>query len=238
MLTTSEDKQLERLYQNVGGDEGQTVPELRMDAYPKRQRVLGQFEKIPHGRYTKRVVQMLNDMHETDLAKVADLEAGLDTDDIENSQTEDSSEEELIIRPDMPRHEQNKTLAKVSGPAHKLIPRISQAQLAIEIRSSRSNETDEEMDDFIVHDEDILGVPSSLTSSPPSMKPRKKRQRLARHLQVQSSDSDEDFPDISMLIRAKVLDAVVKPAASSDGVVDSILAQKRGRKIVEDSDDE
>ena len=236
LLSESEDKQLERLYQNVGGSESQVVPELKMDAYPDWQRTLGHTDTIPHGHYTRRVVKMFKAIHDTDIAKVADLEACLETDDLESLPRNETEEDESRFSPKPFIANASKVRSRT---APKLIPRISNVQLEVEIHSTRSEETDEDMDDFIVHDEDVIGVPSSLASSPPSAEPQRKRRRLAqRSSQSTSLDSDEDLPDVSMLVQSKVSKSKVDILDSGNDIVKSLCAQRKSRKrIVEDSED-
>ena len=63
ILNAIEEKELERRYLDVGGDTPQIVEAPRVDAFPTLQRSLRKTKKVMHGRATKRVVTMLQKMH-------------------------------------------------------------------------------------------------------------------------------------------------------------------------------
>ena len=115
LLTETQQKEFEKNYLNMYGDEEVVITMPRMDAFPERQRRLTRTKFVEHGRVTKAVVGMLNRMteyefdetrveklreafREEDLLPDSDDEDDEDDDGEDGGEDEDEEEEEEKVR--------------------------------------------------------------------------------------------------------------------------------------------
>ncbi|KAL8714770.1 MAG: hypothetical protein Q9220_001283 [cf. Caloplaca sp. 1 TL-2023] len=88
LLSSTEQRELERTYQDVKGDSPSIVELPRMDTFPMLQRVPRPSRHVPHGRMSRRTTKMLDAMHSFADGGGKKFEAFLHPDDLQECLTQ------------------------------------------------------------------------------------------------------------------------------------------------------
>ena len=247
-LTQSQQSDFKKHYQLVTGNQASVVS-VRMDAFPGLQRELRPTRHVKHGEHTKRVVKML-----AGLAALQDKDVEfppldpptyqhhampefVDTD--EETQVDPDTRkrvwaseepEERVSRPKKRKQKKRDTLKEVPSYGGDIC--ASDEEIPED-----ENDDGEDLLDFIVSD----SWQSSQTRAPEASKGRDVPEDPI-------GDIDEDMPSLSQLLdpspkpvqrkQAWVIDSDDDEDAHSDGVEKSVRLTQRGRRVIEDSEED
>ena len=246
LLTASDEKELERSYQDVGGDTPQIVDLPRFDVFPALQRTLRRTKHCRHGRATKRLVNLLNAMHNMDEVATADLAKHLRPEDkalgLAQAQKRaawipGSPEGAPSPSTDIPIRSSRRS-AVLRGDAR---PR-SKAASIIELISSGEDELGgDDVGDFVTDDiGEGANAASSVSSPPPLESPNKPFYRSQKEADAAESESADDLPELSTLVRKGGFTTASALVESGHGNVPPRPTQRGKRRLVveDDSDEE
>ncbi|KZF25957.1 P-loop containing nucleoside triphosphate hydrolase protein [Xylona heveae TC161] len=269
LLSNREETELSQRYQQVsGGDEVQVVSMPRLNAYPARQRISSYTKLLKHGQVTKRTVRLLHKMHSIGKEQVEQLEENVHMEDLEGDPIElDGLAVKLSPEPEVEDAQAFPSQKQLSSQSlrrkqHGSYPGLRTELVSLEAESSTdesatsgahrgqgpTQETDTDMDDFIVPDEEDVMPAESAASSPPSVLGSSKhpysspRQILGC---TTAADSEEDLPDIDTLVNCPTdgrdpspISSISNAKLSSSSPVRNLHRNKRARRnIVDDSED-
>ncbi|KAI9851762.1 MAG: 3'-5' DNA helicase [Thelocarpon superellum] len=236
LLTSKEEKELARRFQNVYGGNGvQSVSLPALDAFPERQRRLGRVSTVAHGRITKRVVKMVKDMRAMNDERLRQLQDHLHPDD----------QRDETLRPLLPSAGQS------SQWQQRRQPELSPSSPRSHESSSSRVETDTLLDDnddmngFVVDDDATPDSATSPTSSPLSLDLGQTRFYVSpKKRPWNDTDTEEDLPDVSVLVEPRPRArrdrmAGISEDEDEDEDESSPPALRRGRRaVVDESEDD
>ena len=249
LLTASDEKELERTYQDVGGDTPQIVDLPRFDTFPTLQRVLRRTKHCRHGRATKRLVKLLNTMHNMDELAVADLSKHLQPEDEAIGLAQAQKRAAWITGlPGIPSSTQSPIRSSQATTSHvsSVISRNASRQnirtvSTIDlISSAEDNNGADDRGDFIDDDNiECIGAASSVSSPPPLEASSKPFYRSQKESDAVESDSADELPEFSALLRKSDFTTAWALAEKSHDNVSRRPTQRNRRKlVVEDDSDE
>ncbi|KAI9894952.1 MAG: 3'-5' DNA helicase [Vezdaea aestivalis] len=234
-LTAAEEKVLQEQYQNVGGDECQFVPHVRIGAYPKLQRSLTPTVHIEHGAMSHCLVKILAKINQMTTAKLNHFQNCLNPEDL-GSESEASNAD---------RNSPKKKATKTKASNNSYSTRIRSPS---PMENIQDGDPDDGMSDFIVNDDDLLGIPTAKSPKKVSIAGKKKRITLSSQRNRSDdkenfdleSDSDSDLPEIEgMFSGYRAKKPQVEDNLSRDECLSLTQRQRRARPVVlSDSDDE
>lgn len=246
LLTASDEKELERSYQDVGGDTPQIVDLPRLDIFPALQRTLRRTKHCRHGQATKRLVNLLNAMHNMDEVAVADFAKYLRPEDeaIGLAQAQKravwitgspegaiSTPSEILIR----------SSQRSVVPRHAARPK-RKAALTIALTSSGEDELGrDDLGDLVIENiGEGLGAASSVPSPPPSESPSKPFYRSQQAADAAEPESADELPEFSTLVQKGALTTASALVEHSHINVPPEPTQRGKRRLVveDDSDEE
>lgn len=248
LLSTAQERELERKYLDIKGDTSQIVEIPRNDTFPSLQRSLRPTKHISHGRLTKRTANMLASMH--NIPKDVDFrcEALLASQDRDQGEAQAEKRARCMKSP---RREPISSQLSVDDLAQsprtfgrrsksaEWLPNVDTMPIAIsssselDARSGVSNLIDNEI-------EAELDVASSKSSPPPLSKSSKPFYQSRKHSSDIDFDSEEDLPEFGTLVQSVGRQKAVAFPQRSNGQADARGNQRRGarRVVLEDSDDD
>jgi len=247
LLTSAQERELERKYLDIQGDTSQIVEIPRNDAFPFLQRSLRPTKHVSHGSVTKRTAQMLTSMH--NIPHDIDLEY----EQLLTSQDRGQGEAQADKRADFfksPRlglsspqlsvndpSQSSRTLGRQSKSAERL-PQVDTTPIDIsfppelEAQSDVSNLIGDEL-------EADVDVASSKSSPPPLKKPSKPSYQSLRKSSDTDLDSGDDLPDFSTLVGAVgTMKAAALSQWSSEQAGGKEIQRRGGRRVVQEDSDE
>ncbi len=235
LLTSAEEGIFERKYLDIKGDNSQIVEFPRLDAFPALQRRLRPTKYIGHSRLTKSAVRAFASMHTMDERKLQQYEGDLDPQDKDEGQAQADKRADFfssLLQQSKPSRTSlgdpsPKPLSSPSALISKGNQRRSKKSYVIE--PALDEELEEELDandslnDFF--DDEPQPAVSSKSSPPPRRKSNEPFYRENPKALENASDSDDELPDINTLLGDEKDEMVGKE-------------RKRGRRVVDDSDEE
>ncbi|MCJ1479028.1 3'-5' DNA helicase [Lambiella insularis] len=253
LLSAAQQRDLERTYRDVGGVDPQVVTAPRMDAFPKSQRTFRRTKHVGHGRATKRLVNLLNTMHNMTDEASQRFPQNLHSDDLLAGQAQCEMRHAFF----------NGTLTKsknqpqVPSPASSqlLAPKAIQGKSRVRdtaspvhapdiniISTDAESDKDEEdngsdLADFI--NDDALadeGVPSSASSPPMPARENKPFYNFGKT--ALDLELSQELPDLRTLVEGKT--AAAAPAAAKVNVRRGLFrpSQRKSKRMVVQSDSE
>ncbi|KAI9737129.1 MAG: 3'-5' DNA helicase [Cirrosporium novae-zelandiae] len=244
LLTSAEERELERNYLNVGGDEPQTVESARLDAFPALQRVPRPTCFISHGHATSSLVTTLNKMHAIDLEAIETLQKLVPApdDSIWGDSLDDNDSSEGIlsvnsgIRVSPPAKSRKR---RYSPPRDSLTPEVADEEDYFDSDLANFLVDDESDDENIKEMDTAVSITSSLEI--PGMGDASKPFYLSQQTISQAgSDDDDELPDIDELIEGAT-GSIAKKGGESTNKGKAPTKNSRGRLkrvICDDSDEE
>ncbi|KAL1631338.1 3'-5' DNA helicase [Diplodia seriata] len=230
-LSSHEEKQLQRFYQNIhDADDDREIAPPALTLHPERQRRRGRTKYVStHSRVTTNFVKMVNRMHAIersgakelekkfrDSLHMSDIEEGPSADEVSGEETERDDEETgypIGMTPKQPRNRRIMDEVGEGGSSSPppTDPRMRFRSQAIDLGTQDTEGEDELEDDelpdselaeFIADDAEAVEM---FSSSLPSIRATTKRTKLFTSSdQREPEDSDDDeFPDISQLVGKK-----------------------------------
>ncbi|MCJ1435843.1 3'-5' DNA helicase [Xylographa pallens] len=256
LLTTSQQRDLERNYLDVGGEAKQVVTAPRVDAFPFLQRVLRPFKHVGHGRKAKSMVSMLSDMRNISEETTQLLARNLHPDDLRAGQAQSARRDAFFNGAQTRTESTNHTpvpsspLVQTSGSVRSHLrptpQNSSQEILGINLMSSDEDTDNEENDDGsdladFINDEDALvndGVASSASSPPAPSISEKPFYVPLKNIYEDDLNMSQDLPDFTALVaREKTSNALpVGRIECPNG--SSRPRRRKGKRMVVQSDSE
>ena len=237
LLTTSEERELERTYLDVGGDAPQIVPIPRIDAFPALQRTLRPFKHVEHGTATKNTVDMLKKMHHMTEAAAARYTEYLDTGDRKEGIAHAERRAAFFNTPKITPTADERTNHTACSPKSKLIrrskPIISPRPSAALLSDDGDDDKEYFIDDAI---NDDVAAASSASSPPPLNPPGKLFYEPADTSYIEDLDSGDDLPEFDMLLERKSLNTTLTTVKEDDVNEPLRSTQRKGRRIVVESE--
>lgn len=192
LLTPAEERELNRRYQFVyGGDEAQTVEMPKLDAQPAYQRSLRETKYLPHGHASVRMVKLLNAMRNIGEEEIGRLQRSLHPDD----------------RNPNPSKRQRSLSSKDGESSTEGSPirrRARRSSLLAAESAVNKEDMDDGLDDFIVPDDVVEMIDSSLPSLQSPVEKISTPFYTSPKEESSQSDPDEDLPDVSLLVSKSV----------------------------------
>ena len=245
LLTVSDEKELERSYQDVGGDTPQIVDLPRFDAFPTLQRTLRRTKHCRHGRATKRLVDMLNAMHRMNEVAVADLAEHLRPEDKAIGLIQAQKRAAWIAGPPKgtprPPTEVPVRSSQRSAVSRDATRPKRKAASAIEVILSGEDELGEnDLENFIADDVgEGIGAASSVLSPPPLESPSKLFYRSQKEADDPELESADDLPELSTLVKKGSFMTASALVENDHGNVPPKPTQRgERRRVVKDDSDE
>ena len=242
LLTASEEKDLERTYLDIGGNDPQTVQIPRLDAFPSLQRVLRYSKRIPHGRLTKSVVSMLGRMHSVTEATIQDYAGALCEEDRSaglsqakrrtnfsyNGLRSSDMNADLVKEPSWPT---------ITKPSSRLQPSVGMTPINLTSAEDEAfiSDGDDLAEDGVGEDTASISSASSLPVFTVSAKPFYQPKELSN---IRGFDSEEDLPEFDALMKTKVLSTTASIGEPQGENQKPIPRHMRGRNIIGGSDTE
>ncbi|MCJ1380843.1 3'-5' DNA helicase [Xylographa soralifera] len=255
LLTSSQQRNLERNYLDVGGEAQQVVTAPKVDAFPSLQRVLRPFKHVGHGRKAKRMVSMLNDLHST-TEKTSEMFArNLHPDDLRAGQAQSARRDAFFYRAQTRTESTNHTsipsspLAQNSGSIRSdLRPTPRSSSLGTPgINLMDSDEDTENEDDHgsdladFINDEDVLandGAASSASSPPTLNIPEKPFYVPLKKTYEDDLNMSQDLPDFTALVASNKTSNALPVGRKSAGNEPQRPTRRKGKRMVVQSDSE
>ena len=245
LITASEEKELERSYQDVGGDTPQIVDLPRFDTYPALQRTLRRTKYCRHGRATKRLVNLLNTMHNMDDAAAANLAKYLRPEDEAIGLAQ--AQKRAIWQTGSPDEASSPpTDIPIRSSQRSTVPRDAarpKPRAAATTRVASSDEDglggDDIRDSLTDGIGEGIGAASSVSSPPPLESHNKPFYRSQKGTDAAESESADDLPEMSTLVRKGGFTTALALVENGHGNV-SPQPTRRGKRrlVVEDDRDE
>ena len=238
LLGTSEQRELERRYLDVGGESPESVEHPRMDAFASLQRKLRPTSNVSHGQLTARTVRLLGKMHASASGAGLDFKCHLHPNDKSEILSQAKKRAAFFAR----------TAALEDSAGHSMdgeawedsFDALSQSPSLVNHMSHTVNIHDSIRS--LDRQESNPSQTSLQSYHPPSPALGKFRELepLPRHSLSDSEDEeeDEDLPEFGTFVRKS---ATVLSAAVADGTGKMELPQRQARRkrvIMEDSDEE
>ena len=216
LLTAAETRQLERTYLDVGGDAPQIVQVPSLDAFPALQRTLRPKKFVKHGRATKRIVKLLNTMHNMTEESAKQYASRLSHVDKEAG-VEQLKRRDSFIRKD------------ISGGG------TERFDAGVDDMDDWLSKSDGALDESTEHNDLDTTTPES--SPPASLGLKSKPFYVSQEVCEDSFDAEEDLPEIDALMKSRSADfAPASGLLKSKASKMPIANQQRGRRAVVDSD--
>ncbi|MCJ1334748.1 3'-5' DNA helicase [Bachmanniomyces sp. S44760] len=245
LLTASQEADLVRVYQDVGGDIPQLVDPPSFDKYPDLQKTLRRTRYVKHGRITKNTVEMLQsmskipvDVEEKYSAILHDMDKATAIEQFEKRAAYFSrlaqSREALIIASQYDHLQNTSSQPDVRG-REPTLPQIN-------VSSDDDGDGADSLDNFVINDmqEEDMAAVSSASSPPPRSKPAHSSQSNSQ--KTTHSNSGEELPELDTLMQKRKSGAIMPVLTGLDSRKDMLRPGKRKargrRQIVDDSDDE
>ncbi|MCJ1387482.1 3'-5' DNA helicase [Xylographa bjoerkii] len=256
LLTTYQQRDLERNYLDVGGDTQQVVAAPRMDAFPSLQRILRPSKHVGHGRKTKRMVNMLSTLHSSAEKPGERFARNLHPDDLRAGQAQCARRDAFFNRSQARIESTNYTptpsspLLQTSESIRSDLRRTPRNSLEstrglnlINVDEDVENEEDDDGSDLadFINDDDVLandGVISS-ASSPPALNSPERPFYVPRNKIYEDDLSlSQDLPDFTALVEKKNPTSAL-PAGRIEAMNESPrLIRRKERRMVVQSDSE
>ncbi|KAI4261242.1 MAG: hypothetical protein L6R42_003556 [Xanthoria sp. 1 TBL-2021] len=240
LLNPVEQRELERRYLDVQGDDPRFVEFPRVDAFPELQREHRPTKHVPHGRFTNRIIQTLKVMKR--------LETGSNVNDLHESRLHPDDRREILL--------QVQQRARISGHSggspsdlyfstglvEKAVAMPHSDHRLEDSLPSLLDSSKEKTSDLVEKAANRNGQGSQVASlrsqSPPSTldnvfyRPTRTASRAA-------SASEEDLPDCSTLIQKQVkASSGLLPGGKNVRAAPVSKARKRRKVIMDDDDDD
>ncbi|KAL8949113.1 MAG: hypothetical protein Q9222_004756 [Ikaeria aurantiellina] len=239
LLSSAEQGELERTYQDIKGDSPAVVELPRMDACPTLQRVPRPTKHVPHGRMSRRTVKMLNAMHRYSDGRGKKFEDLLHPSDLQECLTQ--SEKRAAFFATASKAPDHTQMSKPAGPRD--LTNSQRSSLHSHASSIDHSVTYPVLDDH--HEFYSQRSPSSQAALPSPKAAGLPKSGTGPHRHnhlasvVSSVSSEEDLPDVSTLVkrsRAASLTAVIGKTTAV--AVSHPVGRKRRRVIEDDSEEE
>jgi hypothetical protein len=229
LLQREEEKELERRFQSICGDDAQEVSTPEMNNHPVFQRSLRPVKLVQHGQSTERFVNMIRTMRKvTEVTirrwqRVYDVEGPVEAEESAVSQSPNTS----------PRSLGEDSALEVSRPKVKYRTFRNSRRRR---RTHSPSDDDDDLKDFI-YDSKPLRRTSKRSSSPdlqyqpaPFFEPT--------HFAATQDTNDEDLPDLGDLLGGKTVRAPRSPLkeTSLDGNARRAAGQWGKRQVIVDED--
>ncbi|MCJ1405709.1 3'-5' DNA helicase [Xylographa trunciseda] len=257
LLTTSQQRDLERNYLDVGGEAQQVVTAPRVDAFPSLQRVLRPFKHVGHGCKARRMVDMLNRLHTTTDKGSERFLRNLHPDDLHAGQAQSAQRDAFLCEAQTRIGSTSHTpilsspLAQASESLRsdsRATPRTSSPGFTgINLMASGDNTENEDDDgseiaDFI-NDDDVLaidGAASSASSPPPLNSPETPFYVPLKTTYQDELDMSQELPDFTAFVRRRdATEAPLGGGKEGSGTATRPTCRTRKRMVVQsDSEDE
>lgn len=247
LLSPAQEREFERRYLDVQGDTPQIVEVPRLDAVPDLQRLLRPTKYVSHGRTTKQVVGMLGFIHDMPPLAHGGYKIHLQPSDEEEGRIQADKRARYFRQPLVSEaspqvsYEGAERVAKLSERASNIDDKSYDLAIApIDMSSSGELASDESLCDFVVENMDeTLDNASSTSSSPIVSKHIGSFYQPRSKTVIDESDSSDDLPELGNLVWGAGSPKAVAISHGSIGTTRTGVVQRnRGRKVVEDSDDE
>ncbi|KAF4638030.1 hypothetical protein G7Y89_g68 [Cudoniella acicularis] len=266
LLSPEETGRLERLYQNVVGNEMQEVSMPEMTSQPVAQRSLSHTVKIPHGQYTTRCVKLFKILAKsqrkedrfvmpfgnTEPSREFFRQPPLINDGIKAVKNAAKSKKPTVPKP---KRAKKASLVLSDAESVELSPRgrpgLSSAvspdsegegnDLANSEEASEDSESEGSLQDFIAGDEGTSSIRGPVLtrslSPPPRIDPKRKKSFDSSSIAQESSD---DLPDIADLagVPSKRVPEVFELSTDEERISRIDKRAKRRRVVEEDDSDE
>ncbi|MCJ1481030.1 3'-5' DNA helicase [Schaereria dolodes] len=253
LLTVSEDQELERNYLDVGGDTPQIVEMPRLDAFPALQRSLRRSKYVEHGRATKRIVGMLNLIHNVNEMRDERYAKSLQLEDQKMALAQIEQRAAFFNRPSselQDTHTQFTSSSQLSRQSLETPYRRGKSRsidtppidVSFDSDDVIDQETNEETVDFINDDlDEHIGAPSSTSSPSPLITPGEPFYETLK-ISHDSSEAEDHLPEISTLLKRReegLANTLIQVERSTIEIL-ATQSQRKGRRLVveDDSDDE
>jgi hypothetical protein len=238
LLSREEERELERRFQSISGDDAQEVSTPDMNSHPTSQRSLGPVKLVSHGQGTERFVNMIQAMCNVtriiteQWQRIYDIEGPVEAmvspDALPTSSGEDSALEvsDSIVNDWTP----GRSTRRSEFPASK------------DLEGSLDTDEDD-LDDFFVYGyKRQRGKHSGprRSSSPPGMQDQPKLFYEPTHFTAMDDTNDDDLPELGDLLGGKAarpLRPPLKDTYSDCNAGRQAQGQRGKRRVVEDSDE-
>lgn len=251
LLTSAQEREFERRYLDIKGDAPQTVEVPRVDAFPDLQRSLRPTKHLCHGHVTKRVVSMLQAIHNLSPNAHERYRKHLHPRDEEAGQAQADKRALYFRSPPVDEHfpqsSSGSRAPMVDTPLKPSTPRDKQIAISknapIAISSADELASDDSLNDFLNDDMDEvtnLDVALCKYSSPSLQQSAGKSHKPKKGLVPSDADSDDGLPEFGTLIQKS---GSTRPVALSkrphEQVGHAAPKRRRRRKVInEDSEEE
>ncbi|MCJ1330963.1 3'-5' DNA helicase [Thelotrema lepadinum] len=245
LLSDADQKQLERTYLQVAGENPETVEPPRLDAFPNLQRDERPTVLLNHGKASRRFVNTMRAMSQAGSGTLDRWKQVFDPADslfISNGHGRSPTvlvQTSATADPSWSLLEDTETVPRVKG--RRSISHGASESLEDEPDITQDEELDSDLAGFIDDSAIITGtdsrdnIPSSL-SSPPSLQQAKPKPFYLSPERMQSDvESSQDLPEVSTIVQKKRMLASDKNIGVSSAA--SPLRKRRKAVIESDSDD-
>lgn len=240
-LSSHEEKQLQRFYQNINdADDDREIAPPALSLHPGRQRRETRTRHVStHSRLTTAFVKMVNRMHMMENTHpeelraeyqksfhMSDIEAGLSADEISEGEMFDDEDDDGVGYPVglTPKQPQRRVMDEVGEGASSspppTDPRMRFRSQAIDLGTQDTDGEDEEEDlladselaDFVADDAEPI---ETVSSSFPSVKATRRTKLFTSSPKDHEGSDDDELPDISQLVQKKKPGPARKEASKS-----------------------
>ncbi|MCJ1320230.1 3'-5' DNA helicase [Xylographa vitiligo] len=256
LLTSSQQRDLERNYLDVGGEAQQVVTAPRVDAFPSLQRVLRPFKHVGHGCKAKRMVRMLSTLHGTTEGTSELFARNLHPDDLRAGQAQSARRDAFIngtsIRTESMNHtpvsssppiQQSGSIRSDSRPTPQKSSRGVPGNNLMILDEDTENEDDDHGSDLVdfIDDEDVLANndAASSASSPPALDSPEKPFYVPLQKKYEDDvNMSQDLPEFTALVANNKTSNALPSSRIEAGNESPRLARRKGKRMVVQSDSE
>ena len=229
LLSATEEKYLERLYQQVAGDGAITIEGPQLDVYPPMQRQERPTGFVGHGAGAKRLIHALNQMHGQHETSFAISEAMLDPADKALIDDQFAARVAFAARPKGPKSAKpppSLSLADDDLPSSEVSDGEGEAP------SMDAGGYDDDLADFIDDGASSVGRREATASpvSTPSSRSPKEKPFFERTKLVSQQSMDMELPDVDDILGENTSTLIGKGTSSG--------RSRRAKRAVIDSDDD